>query len=175
MIQKKKFSDAIAANISVVGGLLPDASLSNRGLIPAGRIQYSFSLVGSDVNNIVKIKIPKSSSPVSIIMSFGHPSSGSVLLAINMGVTSGSLDFQGKALDLYVSNLAGKGKIISAIAYYSPTDKTNIIEITCENLNYGECSVLGTSNPLESVTKIGISEYSDSIHTNYVVGRVKNW
>ena len=30
MIQKKKFSDAIAANISVVGGLLPIASLVSR-------------------------------------------------------------------------------------------------------------------------------------------------
>ena len=158
-----------------MGELLPDASLSNRGLIPAGRIQYSFNLVGSDGNNIAKIKIPKSNSSVSILMSFGHPGSGSVLSAINMGISTGSSDVHGKALNLYVSNLAGKGKIISAIAYYSPTDNTNIIEITCENLIYGNCSVLGTSNPLESVTKIGISEYSDSIHTNYVVGQVKNW
>ena len=158
-----------------MGGLLPNASLSNRGLIPAGRIQYSFNLVGSGENNIVKIKAPKSNSPVCILMSFGHPSQGSVLLAINMGVSAGSPDVQGKALNLYVSNLAGKGKIISAIAYYSPTDNTNIIEITCDNLNYGNCNVFGTSIPLESVTKIGISEYSDSIHTNYVVGQFKNW
>lgn len=158
-----------------MGGLLPDASLSNRGLIPAGRIQYSFTLVGSDENNIVKIKTPKSSSFVSIFMSFGHPSSGSVLLAINMGVTTGGLDVRGKSLNLFVTNLAGKGKIISAIAYYSPTDNTNIIEITCENINYGNCNVFGSSIKLESVTKIGISEYSDSIHTNYVVGQIKNW
>ena len=175
MIQKKKFSDAIAANISVVGGLLPNASLSNRGLIPAGRIQYSFNLVGSDGNNIVKIKIPKSNFSVSILMSLGHPGSGSVLLAINMGVATGGLDVQGKPLNLFVSNLAGHGKIISAIAYYIPTDNTNIIEITCDNLNYGDCGVFGSSVQLESVTKIGLSEYSGSIHTNYVVGKFKNW
>ena len=34
MIQKKKFSDAIAANISVVGGLLPVADASKNGLMP---------------------------------------------------------------------------------------------------------------------------------------------
>lgn len=34
MIQKKKFSDAIAANISVVGGLLPTVSQIKNGLMP---------------------------------------------------------------------------------------------------------------------------------------------
>ena len=158
-----------------VGGLLPDASLSNRGLIPAGRIQYSFALAGSDESNIVKIKTPKSGPPVSILMSCGHPATGSVLLAINMGVSSGGLDAAGKSHNLFVSNLAGRGKIISAIAYYNPTDKTNIIEITCEAIRYSSCNVFGSSITLESVTKIGISEYSDSIHTNYVVGQIKNW
>ena len=36
MIQKKKFSDAIAANISVVGGLIPVATIYKSGFIPAG-------------------------------------------------------------------------------------------------------------------------------------------
>ena len=36
MIQKKKFSDAIAANISVVGGLLPVANENNNGLAIKG-------------------------------------------------------------------------------------------------------------------------------------------
>lgn len=36
MIQKKKFSDAIAANISVVGRLIPVATIDKSGLIPAG-------------------------------------------------------------------------------------------------------------------------------------------
>lgn len=35
MIQKKKFSDAIAANISVVGGLIGTATDSKNGLMPA--------------------------------------------------------------------------------------------------------------------------------------------
>ena len=89
--------------------------------------------------------------------------------------SSGGLDAAGKSHNLFVSNLAGRGKIISAIAYYNPTDKTNIIEITCEAIRYSSCNVFGSSITLESVTKIGISEYSDSIHTNYVVGQIKNW
>lgn len=38
MIQKKKFSDAIAANISVLGGLIGVASLGKNGLLPSYRI-----------------------------------------------------------------------------------------------------------------------------------------
>lgn len=39
MIQKKKFSDAIAANISVVGGLLPDATILRSGLMTSRHAQ----------------------------------------------------------------------------------------------------------------------------------------
>ena len=37
MIQKKKFSDAIAANISVVGGLIGNATFNKDGLMPSGQ------------------------------------------------------------------------------------------------------------------------------------------
>ena len=38
MIQKKKFSDAIAANISVVGELLPEVTITQKGVVSAGFI-----------------------------------------------------------------------------------------------------------------------------------------
>lgn len=54
MIQKKKFSDAIAANISVVGGLLPKVSNEIDGLMPSSGFIYRGEVVtdfGNDFNN----------------------------------------------------------------------------------------------------------------------------
>ena len=47
MIQKKKFSDAIAANISVVGGLLPVANNTKNGLAIKGTMNMDISLNSS--------------------------------------------------------------------------------------------------------------------------------
>ena len=38
MIQKKKFSDAIAANISVVGELMSEATTTKKGLMPSKQV-----------------------------------------------------------------------------------------------------------------------------------------
>lgn len=55
MIQKKKFSDAIAANISVVGGLLPVVDGTIKGL---SQYQKYFYL---DANKTFKIRYPNAS------------------------------------------------------------------------------------------------------------------
>ena len=50
MIQKKKFSDAIAANISVVGGLIGNATKDKDGLMPKSAFmpRENISLVDFD-------------------------------------------------------------------------------------------------------------------------------
>lgn len=55
MIQKKKFSDAIAANISVVGGLIPTASVTNKGLQSAGNVKKQGRKISSTGNKVYKI------------------------------------------------------------------------------------------------------------------------
>ena len=53
MIQKKKFSDAIAANISVVGGLLPVATTKRDGLM--SKVSYQRLYIeeyDNDLNNL---------------------------------------------------------------------------------------------------------------------------
>lgn len=64
MIQKKKFSDAIAANISVVGGLLPRANSMTDGLMTKSIYKKSCALI---VNANKKLKISKRSAYVEYI------------------------------------------------------------------------------------------------------------
>lgn len=56
MIQKKKFSDAIAANISVVGELLPVANQNQNGLLPKKHFIFSCS----SSNNVAKLSFEHS-------------------------------------------------------------------------------------------------------------------
>lgn len=155
----------------LVGGLIPNTSLTERGLVPKGYMQFRHSFHGDINYNIIKIKT--TTTHCNLLLSAGHPSNGNMILAISLCATTGSN--AGKADKLYVANLAGSGSIVSAIAYYNVEEQSNIIEIRVNNLSYAGYSLMSASYPVLEITKIKDSEYSADINTNYVSGQVKNW
>lgn len=111
--------------------------------------------------------------PMSMILSAGHPSDGAMILAVTLGVTTGSN--YGYPGSLYVHNLAGPGKIVSAIAYHSSSENLNYIEIKTNGLNYTNYSLLGSSHIIREITRTGESMYSSGIHSYNINGNLKNW
>ena len=59
MIQKKKFSEAISANISVVEGLLPVATLTQKGLLPNKILSVTVSAPSASNNLVLVAKSPQ--------------------------------------------------------------------------------------------------------------------
>ena len=89
MIQKKKFSDAIAANISVVGELLPIVSPENNGL---ANKKYSHFYKNSDNSSLlIKIcKISKGGFSGRISLLFGRSEEAQTNSLFNIYVNSWS-------------------------------------------------------------------------------------
>lgn len=98
MIQKKKFSDAIAANISVVGGLIGTATPSKDGLIPRELMPISvdttdskslFLLASFSSNGkfiatfVISVNKTQYVQPYSYIVSFSYNPSYGLSNALN--------------------------------------------------------------------------------------------
>lgn len=147
MIQKKKFSDAIAANISVLEGLIGVATSDNDGLLDKNlrnNINISIGNSGSSTNKI--FELTGFSGEINGLFAFGRDNAGSpsyILLAFSSEYYS-VISKSGTSLKFY---------------YKKDSNNKNRYFISPQS-NYGSivCSLITNGVKLVSFEEVSISE-----------------
>lgn len=138
MIQKKKFSEAIAANISVVEGLLPTASVSKAGFIKKGM----YHDISAPIKKFVYFKLGKKGIFTGLV-SFNRNQYRYIAL-VNADMT-GTGAF---ITSFKIKGLAStSGVLLSSAKYY-----------TKDNSNYLQFEIRDGQPEYSSVTMLSISD-----------------